>query len=140
MSSEDLSRRIMVWAAITGAVGVILGAYSAHGLENLLAQRGWDSELLAKRLGQFDVGVRYHLMHSVALLGLSGCTFGSIKFRRVTAILFLVGILLFSGSLYALVFMNQPKLGAVTPIGGLSWIVAWLSLIGLSSSRESSDA
>lgn len=129
MIDEDLSRRILATAAIAGASGVLLGAYAAHGLSDLLADRGFDSELVAKRVGQFDVGVRYQLIHAVALLGLSAVTLGTAKLRRRIAWLLLAGMVLFSGSLYLLVLTNVPKLGAITPFGGLAWIAGWVCLL-----------
>ena len=128
MIDDDLSRRILITASIAGATGVILGALGAHGLEDLLAFRGIDSELIPKRVEQFDVGVRYHLIHTVALLALASVPFGKARVRRWVARLFLAGLIFFSGSLYLLVLTNVPQLGAITPIGGAIWIVAWLCL------------
>ena len=129
MMDDDLSRRILATAAIAGASGVLLGAFAAHGLSDMLADRGFDSELVAKRVDQFDVGVRYHLLHAVALLGLSAVPLGTPKLRRLIAWLLLAGMILFSGSLYLLVLTNVPKLGAITPLGGLAWIAGWLCLL-----------
>ncbi len=95
----------------------------------MLADRGFDSELVAKRVGQFDVGVRYQLIHAVALLGLSAVPLGTAKLRRRVAWLWLAGMILFSGSLYLLVLTNVPKLGAITPFGGLAWIAGWVCLL-----------
>lgn len=138
MIDDSLSRRIIVYAALSGALGVALGAFSAHGLDRFLELRGHDAELIAKRLDQFDVAVRYHLIHSVALLALASLPFGSPAVREWVCRLFLFGLLLFSGSLYALVLTDTPMLGAITPIGGLCWIFAWLVL--LLAARRSSHA
>jgi len=139
VSDDHLSRRIILFASLCGASGVALGALGAHGLESVLADRGYEPELIQKRLQQFDTGVRYHLMHAVALLGLAGLSIGdssggNSNYKRWVGRLFVAGILLFSGSLYALVLSNQTKFGMVTPIGGLSWIVGWLCLLGLAKS------
>ncbi|MGI9474205.1 MAG: DUF423 domain-containing protein [Rubripirellula sp.] len=134
MSDGSLSRRILIVAAIAGASGVLVGAFGTHGLGAILESRGYDAELIAKRSDQFDVGVRYHLIHAVALLGLSAVPFetsGKETVRRWVLRLFVAGLLLFSGSLYLLVVTNTPKLGMVTPLGGLAWILAWLMLIPL---------
>lgn len=109
-----------------------MGAMGAHFLEAFLQRAGIQSELIVKRLDQFDVGARYHLIHSVALLALASVTFGSPRSRRYVARLFLAGIILFSGSLYMLVMTNTPKWGIVTPIGGFCWIIGWLGLIWVS--------
>ncbi|MEO1615406.1 MAG: DUF423 domain-containing protein [Planctomycetota bacterium] len=124
MSGQGSSRFWWIALALLGASGVALGAFSAHGLEAHLLGRGMAEELVPKRVGQFDTGTRYHLIHAVALLAL-------LSFQptpRVPAFLLLLGTFFFSGSLYLLVLTDTPWLGAITPIGGLSWILAWLSL------------
>ena len=105
-----------------------MGSFGAHGLETFLTSGGLEQELVIKRLDQFDVAVRYHLIHSVALLALAALTIGTPGRRRWVARLFVLGLFLFSGSLYALVLTNTPVLGAITPLGGLSWIAGWLLL------------
>lgn len=139
MIDDRLSRQIILFASLCGASGVALGALGAHGLESFLTDREYGPELVEKRLQQFDTGVRYHLIHAVALLGLAGWSTdesngGNSKIKRWVGRLFVVGILLFSGSLYALVLSNQTKFGMITPIGGLSWIVGWLCLLRLTKS------
>ncbi|WP_372721268.1 DUF423 domain-containing protein, partial [Novipirellula sp.] len=64
--------------------------------------------------------------------------FGSNRVRRAAAWMMLLGLLFFSGSLYLLVALNKPWLGAVTPIGGLLWIAGWVALVGLAKSRNDS--
>ncbi len=129
IDDQVTSRRIVVYAAIAGAGGVLLGAFGAHGLEAFLQQRSDDAAHVAKRVGQFDVAVRYHLIHAVALFALAALPCGSSKSRRITARLFAIGLLLFSGSLYLLVLTDSSRWGMITPIGGLIWIAGWLSLI-----------
>ena len=114
---------------MSGAAAVILGSFGAHGLDGFLEGRGYDAELIAKRLGQWGVGVRYHLVHTVALLCIAALPFGNDSSRRWVARLLLAGLVLFSGSLYAIVLLNMNAFGAVAPLGGLSWIVAWLMMI-----------
>lgn len=125
---DDLSRRILMVAAITGASGVLLGALGAHGLEQLPIFDGKDAEFVAKRVDQFNVGVRYQLLHAVALFALASVQLGTPRLRRLVARFFVIGLILFSGSLYLLVLSNTPALGAITPIGGVAWIVAWSCL------------
>ena len=137
MIDDSLSRRIIVYASVSGALGVALGAFGAHGLEGFLVQAGHDADTVTKHLGQFDVAVRYHMIHSVALLALAAIPFGSPESRRWTCRLLLLGLALFSGSLYLLVASNVKWLGAITPIGGLCWIFAWLQLL-LVARRSSS--
>ena len=99
-TTERLSRQIVIAAAITGALGIAVGAFGAHGLESLFNSRGYDAAFAAKRSDQFEVGVRYHLLQSAMLLALGALSFGAPKWRRWSLRLSLVGQTLFCGSLY----------------------------------------
>ncbi len=99
-------------AAALGAIGIALGAFGAHGLQDLVAP---------ERLETWETASRYHLLHAVAMLALPDDA-------RRTRQLWLAGVTLFSGSLYALVLLDLPILGAVTPLGGLSFIAGWALL------------
>ncbi len=125
MNTESLSRKIVFVAGLLGGLGVLIGAFGAHGLEDYLAGRSLAPELVIKRLGQFDVGARYHLVHAVAMLGLAQLTVVSDRAKAWAFVLMTAGIMLFSGSLYLLVITNTAWLGAITPLGGVSWIIAW---------------
>ncbi len=137
ITDQAITRRIIVCAGISGALGVLMGSYGAHGLDKFLASGGLDDASVLKRLDQFDVAVRYHLIHTVALLALASITVGTPGCRRWVSRLFLLGLLLFSGSLYVLVLTNTPMLGAITPLGGLSWIAGWLLLAWMPRSAAS---
>lgn len=136
-ANERLSRQIVIVAAITGALGITVGAFGAHGLESLFNSRGYDASFAAKRADQFEVGVRYHLLQSAMLLALGALPFGAQGWRRWSLRLSVVGQTLFCGSLYLLVLTNTPKLGAITPLGGICLIFSWLMLIPLC--RKSGD-
>jgi uncharacterized membrane protein YgdD (TMEM256/DUF423 family) len=134
------ARRIVAIAGILGATGVILGAYGAHGLEDVLQKNpAANAEWLVKRLDQFDVGVRYHLIHAVAMLALAALAppLSSRALRWITGC-WLVGVLIFSGMLYLLVLTNTPVLGAIVPIGGVFLIVGWIAVV-VSAWRSSTD-
>lgn len=102
-------------------LGVAAGAFGAHGLKHLL-----DDEMRAV----FETGARYHLIHSLALLAVAWLS-TSYPSKAVTAAgwCFLIGIFFFSGSLYALSLTGVRKLGAVTPIGGLLFLIGWARLL-----------
>jgi uncharacterized membrane protein YgdD (TMEM256/DUF423 family) len=120
-----LRRRIIAAAGLAGLLGVVIGAFGAHGLEGHLNDHlSLSTELLAKRLDQFDVGARYHLVHAAAMLALAALPL-SPAVIRIAGVLMVAGIVLFSGSLYLLVATNTPWLGAITPFGGAAWIIAW---------------
>jgi uncharacterized membrane protein YgdD (TMEM256/DUF423 family) len=121
---------MLIVAALAGASGVIIGAFGAHGLPGYLESVMDDPTAIPKRLDQFDVAARYHLVHAVALLALTALPTSSRRLQLAAASLFAIGIVLFSGSLYVLVATDTPWLGAITPLGGVSWIIAWMVLIG----------
>lgn len=103
-------------SAIAGLLAVALGAFGAHGLEKLLEQNG--------RVETWHTAVFYHLIHAVMLCLVASQT----PPRKGPWWSFLIGILIFSGTLYALAVTNIRWLGAITPIGGVSFIVGWLWL------------
>lgn len=129
-----VARRIVLAAALCGFMGVGLGAFGSHGLEGFLESRGLEPPLISKRADQFDTAVRYHLVHAASLLGLAGLRCGSPRGRGWVALLFVAGVVLFSGSLYLLVLSNTPWLGAVTPLGGLAWLLGW-AILGIDAWR-----
>ncbi len=124
------SRWIAV-GAILGAIGVALGAYGAHGLEKQLAAWGYAGDDLTERLANHETAVRYQMWHALAIV-LVGLALSNrpTAWWQVAAWALLIGVLIFSGLLYALVVTGPSWrwLGAVVPIGGLSLIVGWVLL------------
>ncbi len=120
-----MAPRIVALAGLLGALAVGLGAFGAHGLEGALA----GAEDLARRLDWWDTATHYHLTHALAL-GVTAWARTRAQGRAptVAAALFLVGVLLFSGTLYAMTLGAPRWLGAITPLGGLALIGGWLSL------------
>jgi len=114
-------RNILLSGAIFMALGVLLGAFGAHALKNSLSP-----EMLAV----YKTGVEYQFYHALGLLliGLIGFRLNS-KWIQVSAILLIVGIILFSGSLYILSISGIKIIGAITPIGGISFVSGWICLI-----------
>jgi uncharacterized membrane protein YgdD (TMEM256/DUF423 family) len=123
----------IVAGALLAAVGVGAGSFGAHGLEQWLAdQAAADSDasaFVAKRIDQFETGVRYHLVHALALI-LAGLLHARTASKALAAagVCFLAGVILFSGMLYALVLTDTPRLGMIVPIGGAAYIVGWALL------------
>ncbi len=107
--------------AVSGALAVVAGAFAAHGLADVVGQR---------QLEVFRTGASYHLIHSLALVfaGLWCQSDGRSRAAAVAAWCFVAGIVLFSGSLYALALDGPRWLGPITPIGGTAFIVGWLGL------------
>ncbi len=106
--------------ALYGGVAVALGAFGAHALRSRLEPR--DLEI-------FETGVRYQMYHAMALLAAAWLLDKGITQAGGAAWGFTVGTLIFSGSLYVMVFTGQRWLGAVTPIGGVAFIVGWVFLM-----------
>ncbi len=125
-------RWILFVAGALGAVGVAIGAHAAHGLELSLLEQGIAPEEVVKRLDQCDVAVRYHMTHVLALLVLGGFA-GERATRRKTiaACFFLLGIALFSGGLYSMVYVGEMGHWAIVPTGGLCFILGWLAIVTL---------
>lgn len=106
-------RALVRLAALVLFLGVLLGAFGAHGFHDLLASRD--------RIPTWNTAVLYHLVHGVALLLLGA----SVPSPRGVFWSLLTGIILFSGSLYLLCLTGMNWLGAVTPLGGLSFLIGW---------------
>ncbi|MDF3933034.1 DUF423 domain-containing protein [Pseudomonas citronellolis] len=113
-------RTFLLFAAFFGFTGVGLGAFAAHGLK---------SRLSADYLAVFQTGVHYQMLHALALLGVALLS-AHVGGRLVgfAGWFFVAGILIFSGSLYLLTLTSTPVLGAITPIGGVCFLVGWLCL------------
>jgi len=105
-----------VWlriAAVSGFLVVALGAFGAHGLKDLLVKRG--------TLDIWEKAVLYQMFHTLALLLLAART----NIHVGAAVCFLLGMVIFCGSLYGLAITNIRWLGAITPLGGLGFLIGW---------------
>jgi uncharacterized membrane protein YgdD (TMEM256/DUF423 family) len=115
-----MAKTILMTASILLALAVALGAFGAHGLK---------SQLSTDMLQTWKTGVDYHFYHGLGLLliGILAVSYPS-ELVKWSAILLTAGIVLFSGSLYALAISGIKWLGAITPLGGLSFIAGWVLL------------
>jgi uncharacterized membrane protein YgdD (TMEM256/DUF423 family) len=115
-----VDRVFFVIGALSAFVAVGLGAFGAHALR---------SRLTSEMLTIFEVGVRYQMYHALGLLAVA---WASSRWPgnevRAAGWCFAAGTVIFSGSLYLLSVTGQRRLGAVTPLGGLGFIVGWLAL------------
>jgi uncharacterized membrane protein YgdD (TMEM256/DUF423 family) len=112
------SARALACAAVLLALATVCGAFGAHALKGHLSP---------ERLQLWETAVRYQFLQSLGLLGVGlamRTTEGSLF--HIVAALLVVGVLLFSGSLYALALGGPRIVAVLTPLGGLAWIVAWL--------------
>ena len=113
-------QKFFIFGSVLGGLGVAAGAFGAHGLR---------ARLSPEMLAVFETGVRYHLIHALALLAVVWAA-TRWESRAIVAAgwLFLVGIVLFSGSLYVLTLSGIRGFGAITPLGGVALILGWLFL------------
>jgi uncharacterized membrane protein YgdD (TMEM256/DUF423 family) len=112
-----VSRVIFALGAVFGFIGVGLGAFGAHALK---------ARLSPEMLAIFETGVRYQMYHAFALLAVGGLALSRPgPFLHASGIAFSAGIAIFSGSLYILALTETRWLGAITPIGGLGFLVGW---------------
>jgi len=119
-------------AAVSGAVSVIVGAFAAHGLDAT-------TEAGTKAREWLQTGSHYEAVHAVAMLVVAALASGArLKPGLATGaqILFLIGSILFPGALYALAFQGPRWFGAVAPIGGLAFILGWLTLAAAALGRR----
>jgi uncharacterized membrane protein YgdD (TMEM256/DUF423 family) len=114
----------IISGAIHGFLAVALGAFAAHALEDLLDDYS---------VGIWDTAIQYQMFHAVALvlvgILMSKSIFGEVKQLKVAVICLNAGIIFFSGSLMILALSGIGLLGAITPIGGVFFLVAWVLII-----------
>ncbi|MBX7256361.1 MAG: DUF423 domain-containing protein [Candidatus Hydrogenedentes bacterium] len=108
--------------AVFGGLGVALGAFAAHGLKQ---------RLTPEMLAIFEVGVRYQMYHALALVAVAMGSAGLWRMRCTwwACIMWTTGVLIFSGSLYALALTGIRWLGAITPFGGVAFLIGWSLLL-----------
>ena len=116
-----MAKLFITLASVSGMLAVMLGAFGAHALKNSLDNYA---------LGVFETAVQYHFYHSLALLavGILALLHPQAALLKSSGWLFVIGILIFSGSLYLLSITGMRWLGAVTPLGGLAFMGGWACL------------
>lgn len=120
-----MNKTILVTAAILGILSIILGAFAAHGLKKVLTPEA---------INTFETGVKYQMYHAIFLLFVGSSTYILDSYKKTIFYLVLIGLVFFSGSIYALATnaltsFDFKKIGFITPIGGLLLIISWLVLL-----------
>jgi uncharacterized membrane protein YgdD (TMEM256/DUF423 family) len=121
-----MAKLFITLASLSGMLAVAFGAFGAHALKNRLDEYA---------LGVFQTAVQYHFYHSLALLAVGVIALGQhpgSALLRSSGWLFVIGIVVFSGSLYLLSISGLRWLGAITPLGGLAFIAGWACLAAAS--------
>lgn len=118
--AKKWSKPLIIIASLSAMIATLLGAFAAHGLSHFFTEY---------QMRIFQTGVLYQFIHSLAVLFI-GILLFHIKHRfiQMSGLFFLVGIVLFSGSLYVLSLLQFTALGMVTPFGGLAFILGWCLL------------
>ena len=126
-------RSTLLAAGLLGATGVGLGAFGAHALRDLLLERGMTSA--------WETAARYQLLHAVVLFAAAGwlrSSQGSVQKRvSLASTCWIIGTVLFSGSLYILALDGPRWVGPVTPLGGLGLLAGWICVMGAGLAKES---
>ncbi|RNC87791.1 MAG: DUF423 domain-containing protein [Winogradskyella sp.] len=120
-----MNKKLLVTGSILGILGIILGAFAAHGLEELVDESAIDS---------FKTGVRYQIYHAFLLLFIGATSFLTNKAKSAIYILVIVGVVFFSFSIYGLATngltsFDFKTVAFITPIGGLLLILAWIVML-----------
>ncbi len=116
-----MTKKILIVASILGMTSIILGAFGAHGLKQLIPEQA---------IQTFETGVRYQMYHAILLLFVGTTSLIQPKTKKIMYYLIVIGVLFFSGSIYGLATntltaFDFKSIGFITPIGGLLLIVAW---------------
>lgn len=117
-----MERLFFMAASLLGGLAVALGAFGAHAMQGRVAEN---------LLANYETGVRYHFYHALALIAVVVAIqrWPNSNLPVIAGWLFIIGVLIFSGSLYVMAFTGFRWLGAITPIGGVSLIAGWICLI-----------
>lgn len=120
-----MNKKLLIAASLLGITGIVLGAFAAHGLKEVLSVDAQKT---------FETGVRYQIYHAFLLLFVGSSNLISNKFKTYILYLVLIGVLFFSGSIYGLATnqltsINFKTIGFITPIGGLFLIISWALLL-----------
>ena len=127
-----MNKKLITTAAVLGIIAIVLGAFGAHALKKVLS---------VEELATFETGVRYQMYHALFLLCVGSIISISEKAKKIIHTLEISGVVLFSGSIYALATNNLTSfnfkvIGFVTPIGGALLIAAWAVLFYQNSKKK----
>jgi len=120
-----MNKKLLITGSVLGIISIVLGAFASHGLEKLVTKDAIET---------FQVGVRYQMYHALLLLFVGNSSKISSKSKYWIFILILIGVILFSGSIYGLstnelTGFDFKSIGFITPIGGILLICSWLIML-----------
>ena len=120
-----MDKKLLITATILGVLSVILGAFAAHGLKELISEEAMKT---------FETGVKYQMYHAIMLLFVGSTSYLKATQKKVILYLVIIGVIFFSGSIYglatnAITAFNFKAIALITPIGGLFLIASWLVML-----------
>lgn len=120
-----MDKKLLITATILGVLSVILGAFAAHGLKELISEEAMKT---------FETGVKYQMYHAIMLLFVGSTSYLKVTQKKVILYLVIIGVIFFSGSIYglatnAITAFNFKAIALITPIGGLFLIASWLVML-----------
>ncbi|MGR7813060.1 DUF423 domain-containing protein [Lacinutrix undariae] len=120
-----MDKKLLITATILGVLSVILGAFAAHGLKELISEEA---------LKTFETGVKYQMYHAIMLLFAGSTSYLKVTQKKMILYLVIIGVIFFSGSIYGLATntitaFNFKAIALITPIGGLFLIASWLVML-----------
>ncbi len=123
----------IAWACVLAGLAVGLGAFGAHGLPTRLASQGVEESVARRRMESLETGVRYHMYHALAMLGIGlAMARGGVPGGQAACLLMTVGIFCFSGWLYGFALAGSTRWPLITPLGGFCYLLAWTTLAAAS--------
>lgn len=120
-----MNKKLLITGSVLGIIAIILGAFASHGLEKVVTPDAIET---------FQVGVRFQMYHALLLLFVGNSSFIRINIKKLMLLFVIVGVLLFSGSIYGLATndltgFNFKNIGFITPVGGFLLILSWLIML-----------
>lgn len=120
-----MNKKLLITGSVLGLISIVLGAFASHGLEKVVTPDAIET---------FQVGVRYQMYHALLLLFVGNSPFIRINIKKLMLLFVIIGVLLFSGSIYGLATndltgFNFKNIGFITPIGGFFLILSWLIML-----------
>ena len=134
-------RLLLFVSSLFGMIGVGIGAIGAHGMPEYLAKKGYEPSVISKKLDQCETAVRYQMLHALAIFALSLSSRGNQRGFQRAAWMMAIGVMLFSGGIYSIVFLDFLGHWSIVPTGGMLMIFSWLvmAVLAVTSSNPANN-
>ena len=129
-SMDSAAKKLLMVGGVLAFLAVAMGAFGAHGLKSAMKDWAWDAEKQLRMLEIWETAARYQMYHALALLVLGVIAMqNACRTMKAAGVLLVIGVAIFSGSLYALVLTDTSWLGAITPLGGAALLAGWVAFV-----------